>query len=203
MLYTTTFEEITILGLFPAFYIFNGLLILLQVLHYFWFYLICQVAISAFKAGKVRPSFVDASAINQRSLCVPRWRKTNGVTVKIARTNKREVMVMSKNTSDGLLSNDQTHIVVYICSPSMNDDHFNSLFFRSILSLFSFFDGVNKQHPWIACVFGARPSYRAADFSFVVTVDEFEEDVPMCLLVASVTSALTHTHAYVSKHTNL
>ena len=53
VLYTTTFEELTILGVFPAYYVFNGLLILLQILHYFWFYLICQVAISAFKAGKV------------------------------------------------------------------------------------------------------------------------------------------------------
>ena len=42
-----------ILGRFPAYYMFNGLLILLQILHYFWFYLICQVAITAFKAGKV------------------------------------------------------------------------------------------------------------------------------------------------------
>lgn len=41
------------LGAFPAYYMFNGLLLLLQVLHYFWFYLICQVAISAYKAGKV------------------------------------------------------------------------------------------------------------------------------------------------------
>ncbi|CAF2699343.1 unnamed protein product [Rotaria sp. Silwood2] len=54
VLYTTTFEELIILGLFPAYYVFNGLLILLQILHYFWFYLICQVAISAFKAGKVK-----------------------------------------------------------------------------------------------------------------------------------------------------
>ncbi|CAF1989914.1 unnamed protein product [Rotaria magnacalcarata] len=54
VLYTTTFEEMNILGLFPAYYMFNGLLILLQILHYFWFYLICQVAISACKAGKVK-----------------------------------------------------------------------------------------------------------------------------------------------------
>ncbi|CAF1074212.1 unnamed protein product [Rotaria sordida] len=53
VLYSTTFEELTILGSFPALYGFNGLLILLQILHYFWFYLICRVAISAFKAGKV------------------------------------------------------------------------------------------------------------------------------------------------------
>jgi ceramide synthetase len=53
-LYTTTFEELTILGLFPAYYIFNGLLILLQILHYFWFYIICRVAISALQAGKVK-----------------------------------------------------------------------------------------------------------------------------------------------------
>lgn len=54
VLYTTTFEELLILGAFPAFYIFNGLLILLQILHYFWFYLICQVARSAMRAGQVR-----------------------------------------------------------------------------------------------------------------------------------------------------
>ncbi len=53
-MYTTTFEELTILGLFPAYYIFNGLLILLQILHYFWFYIICRVAISALQAGKVK-----------------------------------------------------------------------------------------------------------------------------------------------------
>ncbi|CAF4806890.1 unnamed protein product, partial [Rotaria sp. Silwood1] len=54
VLYTTTFEELTILGFFPAYYVFNGFLILLQILHYFWFYLICRVAISAYKAGKVK-----------------------------------------------------------------------------------------------------------------------------------------------------
>jgi len=53
VLYTTTFEELDILGLFPAYYVFNGLLILLQILHCFWFYLICRVARSAFKTGKV------------------------------------------------------------------------------------------------------------------------------------------------------
>ncbi|CAF1252119.1 unnamed protein product, partial [Didymodactylos carnosus] len=53
VLYTTIYEEVEILGYFPAFYLFNGLLILLQCLHYFWFYLICQVAIGALKAGKV------------------------------------------------------------------------------------------------------------------------------------------------------
>jgi hypothetical protein len=53
VLFTTIFEEVMILGVFPALYIFNVLLILLQILHYFWFYLICQVAISAMKAGQV------------------------------------------------------------------------------------------------------------------------------------------------------
>jgi hypothetical protein len=53
VLFTTIFEEVMILGVFPALYIFNVLLILLQILHYFWFYLICQAAISAMKAGQV------------------------------------------------------------------------------------------------------------------------------------------------------
>lgn len=59
VLYTTTFEELNILGFFPAYYVFNGLLIILQILHYFWFYLICRVAILAMKEGKVRTKFLN------------------------------------------------------------------------------------------------------------------------------------------------
>jgi hypothetical protein len=53
VLYTTIIEESEVLGAYAAVHMFNALLLLLQVLHYFWFYLICQVAISAFRAGKV------------------------------------------------------------------------------------------------------------------------------------------------------
>lgn len=64
VLYSTTFEELTILGSFPAFYIFNGLLILLQILHYYWFYLICQVARSAMHAGQVRGNVLHSFFIS-------------------------------------------------------------------------------------------------------------------------------------------
>lgn len=75
VLYTTTFEILPILGPYPIYFVFIGLLLLLQVLHYFWFYLICQVAISACKAGKVcsisLPRLVfDFNALHERRIGV-------------------------------------------------------------------------------------------------------------------------------------
>lgn len=41
------------MGLFPAYYIFNGLLYVLQVMHVIWFYMILRVASRALKSGQV------------------------------------------------------------------------------------------------------------------------------------------------------
>ena len=54
VLYSTVFEALQILGLCPNYFYFNGFLMTLQILHYYWFYLICRVVISVFKHGKVR-----------------------------------------------------------------------------------------------------------------------------------------------------
>ena len=40
--------------MFPAYYIFNSLLILLLMLHAIWTYLIIKIAYRAFNAGQVR-----------------------------------------------------------------------------------------------------------------------------------------------------
>ncbi|CAF1389224.1 unnamed protein product [Rotaria sordida] len=55
ILYTTLFEGVSILESCPAaYYVFNGLLSLLYVLHNFWFYHICRIAITALNSGQVR-----------------------------------------------------------------------------------------------------------------------------------------------------
>jgi hypothetical protein len=56
ILYSTTIEGPQIVNLdslFPAYYIFNVLLYILQVLHLFWFYIICRVAYKSVMSGKV------------------------------------------------------------------------------------------------------------------------------------------------------
>lgn len=51
--FSSSVEAPRILPMFPAYYIFNSLLILLLVLHIIWTYFILQVAYTAFKAGQV------------------------------------------------------------------------------------------------------------------------------------------------------
>lgn len=53
IIYSTSVEAPSILPMFPAYYIFNTLLILLLVLHIGWTYLIIQIAIKAIKSGQV------------------------------------------------------------------------------------------------------------------------------------------------------
>jgi sphingoid base N-palmitoyltransferase len=57
ILYSTTVEAPEILPMFPAYYIFNSLLLLLLLLHIGWTYLIFQVAAKALKAGQVSSIF--------------------------------------------------------------------------------------------------------------------------------------------------
>ena len=53
IIYSTSVEAPRIVPMFPAYYIFNTLLILLLVLHIGWTYLIFQIAARALKAGQV------------------------------------------------------------------------------------------------------------------------------------------------------
>jgi hypothetical protein len=57
ILYSTTVEAPQILPMFPAYYIFNSLLVLLLLLHIGWTYLIIQIAIKALKSGQVSYAF--------------------------------------------------------------------------------------------------------------------------------------------------
>lgn len=54
MYYSTSIEAPKIVPMFPAYYIFNSLLILLLFLHAIWTYLILKIAYNAFNAGQVR-----------------------------------------------------------------------------------------------------------------------------------------------------
>nr|XP_023653417.1 ceramide synthase 6 [Paramormyrops kingsleyae] len=65
VLNTTLFESWEIIGPYPSWWVFNSLLLLLQVLHVFWFYLIVRLlcrAVSRGKAGKWNPLHVSKDA---------------------------------------------------------------------------------------------------------------------------------------------
>ncbi|KAF6731740.1 Ceramide synthase 5 [Oryzias melastigma] len=53
VLNSTMFESWTIVGPFPSWWVFNILLLVLQVLHIYWSYLIARIAIKAMLRGKV------------------------------------------------------------------------------------------------------------------------------------------------------
>ena len=52
-LYSTTVEAPQVAEMFPAYYIFNGLLTILLVLHIFWTYFILKIVYMAIFTGKV------------------------------------------------------------------------------------------------------------------------------------------------------
>jgi len=51
---STLIEAPRIVPMFPAYYIFNGMLSILLFLHVFWTYFICKVVFKALYSGKVR-----------------------------------------------------------------------------------------------------------------------------------------------------
>lgn len=54
ILNTTLFESWELIGPYPSWWLFNGLLITLQMLHIIWSYLIIRTAYKALMRGKVR-----------------------------------------------------------------------------------------------------------------------------------------------------
>uniref|UniRef100_U5EU05 Putative schlank n=1 Tax=Corethrella appendiculata TaxID=1370023 RepID=U5EU05_9DIPT len=62
IIYSTSIEAPKIVPMFPAYYIFNGLLILLLVLHIGWTYLIIQIAIKALKSGQMEGDIRSSSS---------------------------------------------------------------------------------------------------------------------------------------------
>ncbi len=53
ILYSTTYEAPELMGPFPAYYLFNVLLYILQVMHLIWFYMIVRIAYKAITVGTV------------------------------------------------------------------------------------------------------------------------------------------------------
>jgi hypothetical protein len=53
LFFSTSIKAPTIVEMFPAYYIFNSLLLLLLVLHIVWTYLIMRIAYNSIVAGKV------------------------------------------------------------------------------------------------------------------------------------------------------
>lgn len=54
IVHTVLFDSWEIIGPYRAWWLLNGLLLLLQTLHIIWFYLIARIAIKAIFKGKVR-----------------------------------------------------------------------------------------------------------------------------------------------------
>lgn len=70
ILNTTLFESWEIVGPYPSWWVFNGLLVLLQGLHMFWSYLIVKIACKAISKGKVREvSLHTLTSLIIRSTC--------------------------------------------------------------------------------------------------------------------------------------
>lgn len=55
VLNSTMFESWAIVGPYPSWWLFNFLLLVLQVLHIIWSYLIARIAVKALLRGKVSP----------------------------------------------------------------------------------------------------------------------------------------------------
>lgn len=65
ILNTTLFESWELIGPYPSWWLFNGLLVTLQVLHIIWSYLIIRTASKALVRGKVRLREVSGSSFLQ------------------------------------------------------------------------------------------------------------------------------------------
>ncbi|GAB0093945.1 ceramide synthase 5 [Sergentomyia squamirostris] len=96
ILYSTSIEAPRILPMFPAYYIFNSLLILLLVLHVVWTYLILQIAYRALQSGQmegdIRSSSSDISESSENMTPVQ-----NGTPILKAKTPKSP-KASNKNT---------------------------------------------------------------------------------------------------------
>lgn len=68
ILNTTLFESWELIGPYPSWWLFNGLLVTLQVLHVIWSYLIIRTASKALVRGKVSLREASGSSFLQAPL---------------------------------------------------------------------------------------------------------------------------------------
>jgi hypothetical protein len=59
--------------MFPAYYIFNGLLSILLVLHVIWTYFIMKIAYNALSSSKVKILFWWKLQIHKHEICYPEF----------------------------------------------------------------------------------------------------------------------------------
>jgi len=67
VLNSTLIEAPKIVPMFPAYYIFNSMLIVLLVLHAFWTYYILKVAVKAVVSGKIEDSRSSSESVSEFS----------------------------------------------------------------------------------------------------------------------------------------
>jgi len=64
---STLIEAPKIVPMFPAYYIFNSMLMILLVLHAFWTYYILKIAVKAIVSGKVEDSRSSSESLSEIS----------------------------------------------------------------------------------------------------------------------------------------
>ncbi|XP_063697318.1 ceramide synthase 6 [Culicoides brevitarsis] len=112
IIYSSSYEATKILPMFPAYYIFNSLLLLLLVLHIGWTYLIFQIARQALRAGQmdgdvrsssdeISDSSVDnpatAATANGNGKHLANTQQTNGTPKREANGNAKATSLQSDN----------------------------------------------------------------------------------------------------------
>ncbi|XP_055842170.1 ceramide synthase 6 [Episyrphus balteatus] len=84
IIYSSSIEAPAILPMFPAYYIFNGLLILLLLLHIVWTYMIVKIAIESVKkglmAGDIRSSSSEISDSSESTKLLANGKPTTDIT---------------------------------------------------------------------------------------------------------------------------
>nr|XP_054095194.1 ceramide synthase 5 isoform X4 [Callithrix jacchus] len=71
ILNTTLFESWEIIGPYTSWWLLNGLLVILQVLHVIWSYLIARIALKALIRGKMRSPHVAQAGVQWHNLSSP------------------------------------------------------------------------------------------------------------------------------------
>ncbi|XP_033341835.1 ceramide synthase schlank [Megalopta genalis] len=89
IIYSTSIEAPKIVPMFPAYYIFNSLLILLLFLHMMWTYLILKIAYNAFYAGQMEGDIRSSSSEDISDASVDST-SLNNTTNYVAKQNSRQ-----------------------------------------------------------------------------------------------------------------
>lgn len=104
IIYSSSIEAPSILPMFPAYYIFNGLLILLLLLHIVWTYMIMKIAIESIKkglmAGDIRSSSSEISDSSESTKLLANGKPTEKPTNSTSISQSAALLANKQPTSN-------------------------------------------------------------------------------------------------------